>query len=205
MWSTDKDLFRGEQRGRVRQDVHPTHTRKPSRPTTWWELWARAEEYEFLAPMEEAPTGMLARGCHNIKACFTDADKLTTCPGRKPHRQKAVEGLSPAWEAGRAGDGWKDVRAPPSAIPKSSQSPWPTLLCLPLAASWPFPARRPQPPGWCSVIAASTCAVGQGGCSPGVRLLLGPSRSPLPPPILILSEALAFPREWGIERGLWGA
>uniref|UniRef100_A0A671EN13 Rho GDP-dissociation inhibitor 1 n=1 Tax=Rhinolophus ferrumequinum TaxID=59479 RepID=A0A671EN13_RHIFE len=24
-------------------------------------------------PMEEAPKGMLARGCHNIKACFTDA------------------------------------------------------------------------------------------------------------------------------------
>ena len=27
----------------------------------------RAEEYEFLTPMEEAPKGMLARGSYNIK------------------------------------------------------------------------------------------------------------------------------------------
>ena len=28
----------------------------------------RAEEYEFLTPMEEAPKGMLARGSYNIKS-----------------------------------------------------------------------------------------------------------------------------------------
>ncbi|KAL6057800.1 hypothetical protein STEG23_034003 [Scotinomys teguina] len=35
----------------------------------------RAEEYEFLTPMEEAPKGMLARGSYNIKSRFTDDDK----------------------------------------------------------------------------------------------------------------------------------
>lgn len=35
----------------------------------------RAEEYEFLTPIEEAPKGMLARGCYNIKSLFTDDDK----------------------------------------------------------------------------------------------------------------------------------
>uniref|UniRef100_A0A8V1AJR8 Rho GDP-dissociation inhibitor 1 n=1 Tax=Gallus gallus TaxID=9031 RepID=A0A8V1AJR8_CHICK len=35
----------------------------------------RAEEYEFLTPMEEAPKGMLARGSYNIKSKFTDDDK----------------------------------------------------------------------------------------------------------------------------------
>ncbi|KAF7247258.1 Rho GDP-dissociation inhibitor 1 [Varanus komodoensis] len=35
----------------------------------------RAEEYEFLTPMEEAPKGMLARGSYNIRSRFTDDDK----------------------------------------------------------------------------------------------------------------------------------
>ncbi|XP_062976238.1 rho GDP-dissociation inhibitor 1 isoform X3 [Elgaria multicarinata webbii] len=35
----------------------------------------RAEEYEFLTPMEEAPKGMLARGSYNIRSKFTDDDK----------------------------------------------------------------------------------------------------------------------------------
>ncbi|XP_072259502.1 rho GDP-dissociation inhibitor 1 [Pyxicephalus adspersus] len=35
----------------------------------------RAEEYEFLTPIEEAPKGMLARGCYHIKSLFTDDDK----------------------------------------------------------------------------------------------------------------------------------
>uniref|UniRef100_A0A452FJF4 Rho GDP-dissociation inhibitor 1 n=1 Tax=Capra hircus TaxID=9925 RepID=A0A452FJF4_CAPHI len=35
----------------------------------------RAEEYEFLTPMEEAPKGMLARGSYNIKSRFTDDDR----------------------------------------------------------------------------------------------------------------------------------
>ncbi|NXX99814.1 GDIR1 inhibitor, partial [Centropus bengalensis] len=35
----------------------------------------RAEEYEFLTPMEEAPKGMLARGSYNVKSKFTDDDK----------------------------------------------------------------------------------------------------------------------------------
>ncbi|KAM5309086.1 rho GDP-dissociation inhibitor 1 isoform 1-T1 [Glossophaga mutica] len=35
----------------------------------------RAEEYEFLTPVEEAPKGMLARGSYNIKSRFTDDDK----------------------------------------------------------------------------------------------------------------------------------
>lgn len=35
----------------------------------------RAEEYEFLTPMEEAPKGMLARGSYSIKSRFTDDDR----------------------------------------------------------------------------------------------------------------------------------
>ncbi|XP_068120461.1 rho GDP-dissociation inhibitor 1 [Hyperolius riggenbachi] len=35
----------------------------------------RAEEYEFLTPIEEAPKGMLSRGCYNMKSQFTDDDK----------------------------------------------------------------------------------------------------------------------------------
>ncbi|XP_053551225.1 rho GDP-dissociation inhibitor 2 isoform X2 [Bombina bombina] len=35
----------------------------------------RAEEYEFLTPVEEAPKGMLVRGTYHIKSCFTDDDK----------------------------------------------------------------------------------------------------------------------------------
>ncbi|XP_029783342.1 rho GDP-dissociation inhibitor 1 [Suricata suricatta] len=35
----------------------------------------RAEEYEFLTPVEEAPKGMLARGSYNVKSRFTDDDK----------------------------------------------------------------------------------------------------------------------------------
>lgn len=35
----------------------------------------RAEEYEFLTPLEEAPKGMLARGTYNIRSKFTDDDK----------------------------------------------------------------------------------------------------------------------------------
>ncbi|XP_019395706.1 PREDICTED: rho GDP-dissociation inhibitor 3 [Crocodylus porosus] len=35
----------------------------------------RAEEYEFLTPMEEAPKGMLVRGTYHIKSFFTDDDK----------------------------------------------------------------------------------------------------------------------------------
>ncbi|KAI1884217.1 hypothetical protein AGOR_G00224150 [Albula goreensis] len=35
----------------------------------------RAEEYEYLTPLEEAPKGMLARGTYNIKSKFTDDDK----------------------------------------------------------------------------------------------------------------------------------
>ncbi|KAG8436103.1 hypothetical protein GDO86_007275 [Hymenochirus boettgeri] len=34
----------------------------------------RSEEYEFLTPVEEAPTGMLTRGCYNNKSFFTDDD-----------------------------------------------------------------------------------------------------------------------------------
>ncbi|XP_041641066.1 rho GDP-dissociation inhibitor 1-like [Cheilinus undulatus] len=35
----------------------------------------RPAEYEFLTAMEEAPTGMLARGNYSIKSKFTDDDK----------------------------------------------------------------------------------------------------------------------------------
>ncbi|MEE6508243.1 hypothetical protein FKM82_019953 [Ascaphus truei] len=35
----------------------------------------RAEEYEFLTPMEEAPKGMMVRGNYHIKSIFTDDDK----------------------------------------------------------------------------------------------------------------------------------
>uniref|UniRef100_A0A6I8R636 Rho GDP-dissociation inhibitor 1 n=1 Tax=Xenopus tropicalis TaxID=8364 RepID=A0A6I8R636_XENTR len=35
----------------------------------------RVDEYEFLTPIEEAPKGMLARGCYSIKCLFTDDDK----------------------------------------------------------------------------------------------------------------------------------
>ncbi|KAM4631714.1 rho GDP-dissociation inhibitor 3 isoform 2-T2 [Discoglossus pictus] len=35
----------------------------------------RAEEYEFLTPMEEAPKGLMVRGTYNIKSYFTDDDK----------------------------------------------------------------------------------------------------------------------------------
>ncbi|XP_043945447.1 rho GDP-dissociation inhibitor 1-like isoform X2 [Protopterus annectens] len=35
----------------------------------------RTEEYEFLTPAEEAPSGMLARGSYVIKSYFTDDDK----------------------------------------------------------------------------------------------------------------------------------
>ncbi|XP_029014175.1 rho GDP-dissociation inhibitor 1 isoform X2 [Betta splendens] len=33
------------------------------------------EEYEFLTPVEESPTGLIARGTYNIKSKFTDDDK----------------------------------------------------------------------------------------------------------------------------------
>ncbi|CAH2291799.1 rho GDP-dissociation inhibitor 1 [Pelobates cultripes] len=35
----------------------------------------RLEEYEFLTPIEEAPKGLLARACYNMKSLFTDDDK----------------------------------------------------------------------------------------------------------------------------------
>ncbi|KAM9296048.1 LOW QUALITY PROTEIN: rho GDP-dissociation inhibitor 1 [Gastrophryne carolinensis] len=35
----------------------------------------RAEEYEYLTPIEEAPKGMLARGNYTMKSQFTDDDK----------------------------------------------------------------------------------------------------------------------------------
>ena len=35
----------------------------------------RAEEHEFLTPVEEAPKGLLARGGYHIKSHFTDDDK----------------------------------------------------------------------------------------------------------------------------------
>ncbi|XP_069840387.1 rho GDP-dissociation inhibitor 2-like isoform X2 [Dendropsophus ebraccatus] len=35
----------------------------------------RAEAYEFLTPLEEAPKGMLVRGTYHIKSWFTDDDK----------------------------------------------------------------------------------------------------------------------------------
>lgn len=35
----------------------------------------RVDEYEFLTPVEEAPRGLLARACYNMKSLFTDDDK----------------------------------------------------------------------------------------------------------------------------------
>lgn len=35
----------------------------------------RDAEYDFLTSLEEAPTGLLARGQYNIKSKFTDDDK----------------------------------------------------------------------------------------------------------------------------------
>lgn len=35
----------------------------------------RAEEHEFLTPVEEAPKGMIVRGSYHIKSYFTDDDK----------------------------------------------------------------------------------------------------------------------------------
>uniref|UniRef100_A0A8C5QJP3 Rho GDP-dissociation inhibitor 1 n=1 Tax=Leptobrachium leishanense TaxID=445787 RepID=A0A8C5QJP3_9ANUR len=35
----------------------------------------RLEEYEFLTPLEEAPKGLLARGCYKMSSVFTDDDK----------------------------------------------------------------------------------------------------------------------------------
>ncbi|XP_034047113.1 rho GDP-dissociation inhibitor 1 [Thalassophryne amazonica] len=35
----------------------------------------KAEEYEYLTPVDEAPKGMIARGSYNIKSKFTDDDK----------------------------------------------------------------------------------------------------------------------------------
>ncbi|KAM4034190.1 rho GDP-dissociation inhibitor 1 [Anomaloglossus baeobatrachus] len=37
----------------------------------------RADEYEFLTPVEEAPKGLLARACYNMKSLFTDDDKTS--------------------------------------------------------------------------------------------------------------------------------
>ncbi|KAM8947763.1 rho GDP-dissociation inhibitor 1 [Pelodytes ibericus] len=34
----------------------------------------RAEEYEFLTPIEEAPKGLLSRGCYSMKSKFSDDD-----------------------------------------------------------------------------------------------------------------------------------
>ena len=35
----------------------------------------KPDMYEFLTPMEEAPSGMLYRGKYNVKSKFTDDDK----------------------------------------------------------------------------------------------------------------------------------
>lgn len=35
----------------------------------------REEEYEFLSPVEEAPTGLMVRGMYTMKSHFTDDDK----------------------------------------------------------------------------------------------------------------------------------
>ncbi|XP_040927930.1 rho GDP-dissociation inhibitor 3 isoform X2 [Betta splendens] len=35
----------------------------------------RAEEHEFISPVDEAPKGMLSRGHYQIKSCFIDDDK----------------------------------------------------------------------------------------------------------------------------------
>lgn len=35
----------------------------------------RAEEHEFLSPVDEAPKGVLSRGHYQIKSCFIDDDK----------------------------------------------------------------------------------------------------------------------------------
>uniref|UniRef100_A0A673IXM4 Rho GDP dissociation inhibitor (GDI) gamma n=1 Tax=Sinocyclocheilus rhinocerous TaxID=307959 RepID=A0A673IXM4_9TELE len=35
----------------------------------------RAEEHEFITPVEEAPKGMIVRGTYHIKSYFTDDDK----------------------------------------------------------------------------------------------------------------------------------
>lgn len=35
----------------------------------------RAEEHEFMTPVEEAPKGMIVRGSYHIKSYFTDDDK----------------------------------------------------------------------------------------------------------------------------------
>uniref|UniRef100_UPI00398F4801 rho GDP-dissociation inhibitor 3 isoform X1 n=1 Tax=Pristiophorus japonicus TaxID=55135 RepID=UPI00398F4801 len=35
----------------------------------------RADEYEFVSPIEEAPKGMMVRGSYTIKSHFTDDDK----------------------------------------------------------------------------------------------------------------------------------
>lgn len=35
----------------------------------------RAEEHEFLSPVDEAPKGVLTRGHYLIKSCFIDDDK----------------------------------------------------------------------------------------------------------------------------------
>ena len=35
----------------------------------------KAESYQFLTPVEEAPKGMLARGSYKVKSRFVDDDK----------------------------------------------------------------------------------------------------------------------------------
>lgn len=36
----------------------------------------RAQEYEFVTPVEEAPRGALARGLYVVRSLFTDDDRL---------------------------------------------------------------------------------------------------------------------------------
>uniref|UniRef100_A0A8D0T2V4 Rho GDP-dissociation inhibitor 1 n=2 Tax=Sus scrofa TaxID=9823 RepID=A0A8D0T2V4_PIG len=66
---------------RVRRRLHPAHVQEGGRPGGWGTDYMvgsygpRAEEYEFLTPMEEAPKGMLARGSYSIKSRFTDDDR----------------------------------------------------------------------------------------------------------------------------------
>ncbi|KAG8508949.1 Rho GDP-dissociation inhibitor 1 [Galemys pyrenaicus] len=35
----------------------------------------RAQEYEVVTPVEEAPRGRLARGAYGVRSCLTDDDR----------------------------------------------------------------------------------------------------------------------------------
>ncbi|XP_006103760.2 rho GDP-dissociation inhibitor 3 [Myotis lucifugus] len=58
--------------------LHHTYRRacEWTRLCTWWAVMGpRAQEYEFVTPVEEAPRGALVRGAYVVTSFFTDDDR----------------------------------------------------------------------------------------------------------------------------------